>query len=202
MSYRQRGRADRARESNSVGTTVAFYHDPVEAHHAGAVVTARIEPGRRAAQHRSGDRTGEAVEPGRPELLTHPIRDQPRDPLHGLERDVAGEAVGDDDVDVAGEDVVAFHEAHVVEPAAREQGLGRLHQLVSLHVLLADVEKTDARVRHAVHVAGDDGSHGGELAQLLRSRRGVGAQIQHVGVSVRGGYRLDYGVALHAGEGP
>src|SRR5438105_13355609 len=62
MAYRQRGRADRARESNSVGATVAFYHDPVEAHHAGAVVTARIEPGRRAAQHRSGDRTGEAVE--------------------------------------------------------------------------------------------------------------------------------------------
>src|SRR5216110_1445431 len=114
MSYRQRGRADRARESNSVGATVAFYHDPVEAHHAGAVIAARIEPGRRAAQHRSGDRTGEAVEPGRPELLTRigcvrssgeavepgrpelltqPIRDQPRDALHGLERDVAGEAV-------------------------------------------------------------------------------------------------------------
>src|SRR5438552_2234630 len=40
MSYRQRGRADRARESNSVGATVAVYDDPVEAHHAGAAIAA------------------------------------------------------------------------------------------------------------------------------------------------------------------
>src|SRR5205823_12475025 len=106
MAYRQRGRADRARESNSVGATVAFYHDPVEAHHAGAVVTARIEPGRRAAQHRSGDRIGEAVEPGRPELLTHPIREQPRDALPGLERRVVGAAVGGRGGDVAGWQIV------------------------------------------------------------------------------------------------
>ncbi len=179
---------------------MAFYHDPGKPHHARAVVAAWVEPGRRAAQHWACDEAGEAIEERGLKLLAHAIGDQAGDALHGLQGDVAREAVGHHDVDPAREDVIAFHEAHVVQPAAREQRVRRLHHLVSLHVLLADVEETDAWRRETVHVAGDDGAHGGELAQLLGCRLGVGAQIEHVRVTVRGGDGGDDGGALHAGQ--
>ena len=76
----------------------------------------------------------------------------------------------------------------------------RLHHLVALHVLLADVEQADARCGAAVDVARDDRAHGGELAQLLGRRLGVGAQVEHVSVAVGGGNRRDDGGALDSGQ--
>ena len=107
----ERGGADRPRERDGIGATMAFYHDPGKADHAGAVIAARVQP---AATRRS---TGRAIEAGEPieqeacEFLPHAIGDQAGDALHGLEGHVAGKSVGDHDIDVAGEDVVALDKA-------------------------------------------------------------------------------------------
>ena len=65
--------------------------------------------------------------------------------LPGLERDIAGEAVGDDHVDPVGGDVPALDEADIVELGAlglRRDALGRLLELGAALVLLgADVEQ-------------------------------------------------------------
>ena len=142
---------------------MAFYHDPRESHHAGAVVAARIESGGCAAQHRAGDEAGHAIEQRHLEFAAQAIGDQPGDTLHGLERHVAGETIGDDDIDVAREDVITLHETDVIETARAEQAVRPLHHFVPLDVLFTDVEQADAWSRYAIDVPGDDGTHGGEL---------------------------------------
>ena len=90
---------------------------------------------------RDSDRVGEG--------FLEQALDHPGGALAGLERDVAGEAVGDDDVDPVGGHVAALDVADVLEVAAgcgRGDALGRLVQLGAALVLLgADVEEADAR---------------------------------------------------------
>ena len=54
----------------------------------------------------------------RREFLAHDAADESREPLHGLERDVAGETIGDHDVHVAREDDVALDETAVIDRRA------------------------------------------------------------------------------------
>ena len=68
--------------------------------------------------------------------------------LEQLQRDVAGEAVGDDDVGRAAQQVAALGVAGEVEPGRVAQQRVRLErQLVALLGLLADREQAHARAR-------------------------------------------------------
>ena len=102
-------------------------------------------------------------------------------PLDGLEADVAGEAVGDDDVHEPVHDVAALDVAVEVRDAlvggdelVRLDHLGR-----ALGGLLADAEQADRRLGDAHDLARERLAHDGELAQELgaaprrwRRRRG------------------------------
>jgi len=79
-----------------------------------------------AAAQWIGRSRGELVDQSVP---AQAVGDQPGDALHGLERHIAGEAIGHDDIHIAGEDVIALHETDVVEATRSEQPVGYLHDL-------------------------------------------------------------------------
>ena len=113
----------------------------------------------------------------------HLLDDEFREAFHRLERDVAGESVGDHHVDVLVEDVIALDEPQVVHAARTDQFVRILHELVSLGVFFADVEQADARIGDAEHIARDDRPHGGELRELQSGGLCVGAEVEDVRVT-------------------
>src|SRR5882757_84826 len=180
---------------------MAFYHDPGEADHARPVVTIRIEPSRHPTQHGTRNETRQGRHQRRLELFPHAIPDEARGALHRLQSDIAGETVGDYNVHFAREDVIAFHESNVVETRGLQERMGRLHDLVSLDVLFANIEQADPGLLQPVDVTGDDGAHRRKLTQLLRCRLGVRTEIEHLCVPVRGGNRGNDGGALDSFDG-
>src|SRR3546814_20498466 len=88
-----------------------------------------------------------------------------------LQRDIAGEAVGDDDIGLAHGDVVAFDEADEFERrilyAAQDLGR-RLHFIVALGVLDADIEQTDPRPVPTERRMRQIGTHHGKLHEVAR----------------------------------
>ena len=176
-----RGGRDGARHGDPIGAPMAFYHDAVQADHDGAVVAARVERRADALQHRPREQRRQLA---RGSWRVNSARSRSvissATPSIGLQRDIAGEAVGDHDVDLAGEDVVALDETDVAQrrrialrqrAARAQQRMRRLDRLVALHLLLADVQQADARRGDAVHVARDDRAHDGELLELHGASR-------------------------------
>ena len=105
-------------------------------------------------------------------------------PSERLEGDVAGEPVGDDDVDLVGHHVAALDVAD--EPGAGggegalagQERVGLLDQRVALRLLLADGEEADPGLGDAVALAGEHRAHLGELHQPGRLALGVGAGVE------------------------
>ncbi len=116
-----------ARKSETIRAAVAFYHYPGKADHAGAVVSPRVEPGSRSPQDRSRDEPRHLAEERCGKLRPQAIGDQMGSAFHGLQRHIARETIGHNDVDVTREDVVSLDETNVVEPARTQQRMRRLH---------------------------------------------------------------------------
>ena len=82
-----------------------------------------------------------------PEDGQHGVEEEAQRSLQGLQRDVAGEAVGHDDVGRRGQQVPALEvadelEARTVRRLGGEQAVGLLHQRRALRWLLADGEQS------------------------------------------------------------
>ena len=111
---------DRSRKRDAIRAAVAFYHD-----------TARAPPCTRRCIGADRDLLPPVSAPGArrgpPACSSSEAENSVRSrsaircarAFHRLQRHVAGETIGHDHVDVAREDVVAFDEADVVEPARR-----------------------------------------------------------------------------------
>ena len=134
------------RKCGAVRATVTLDHHASETNHARAIVRTGVEPELQCVQHRCrADRAQLAQRTAR-ELLAHHAADEPRKTFHRLEGHVAGESVCHDDVHVAGEDLVAFDEARVVDRRRGKSPVRLADFLRALDVLLADVEQADTRV--------------------------------------------------------
>ncbi len=70
----------------------------------------------------------------------------------------------------------------------------------ALDVLLADVEQADARPVDTVQVGGDHRAHHRELHELFGRAVGIGAEVEHHGVAVRGRHGGDDCRAIDAGH--
>ena len=133
-----------------VGAAVALHHQAVEAEEDRAIVVVGVEVDLQQVER--GPRQREAgLRPKRAlEGAAQQVGDEARRALGGLERDIAGEAVGDDDVDVAARQLVAFGEAVEAERQvvrlAQQRG-GVLELVGALQFLGADVEQLHARLR-------------------------------------------------------
>ena len=97
----------------------------------------------------------------------------------GLEGDVADEAVADDDVGVAVEEVAAFDVADEVDVGElAEEGQGVAGEGVALGVFFADGEQADAGAVDAEDVAGVHVAHDGELDEVVGVGVDVGAYVE------------------------
>ena len=121
------------------------HDEPAQAEEVGAAVRVGIET--RAQPPRSGADEEPAEGSGRAgrDLLAQRVEQGANRPLDRLERDVAGEAVGDEDVGGALEDVAALGVAAEVELGGGEQLVRLERELVPLLRLLADREQPHAR---------------------------------------------------------
>ena len=88
--------------------------------------------------------------------------------FHGLEGDIAGKAVGDNDVDSSAVEVAAFDIADVIERQLSENFVRDAGRLGPLGVFLTVAQDADARIPNAAHDTGVDLAHDGELDQVLR----------------------------------
>ena len=88
----------------------------------------------------------ELAQHGAAEFLAHGIGDQARRALHRLQSDIAGKAIGNHHIHFIRKNVVALDETHVVDIAGRQQIVRRLHDVVALDLLRADVEQAHTRL--------------------------------------------------------
>src|ERR1700730_9626128 len=103
--------ADGVGEADGVRAAMALHRDAVESEEDGAVVAPGIEPLTQLLERGRGKDIADACGQRMLERRAQELGEQPRRAFRGLQRDVAGEAVGDDDVDRAGGDVVPLDEA-------------------------------------------------------------------------------------------
>jgi hypothetical protein len=153
---------------------VGDHHGAAEAEQDGPAVAFRVQPGgelpQRPALQEGPDPGGPCPGHRGPQLC----RGEPDRPLERLQRDVAGEAVGHDHVDLAGQQVAALHVASETQwqgSPRRVRGKQFVRppgELVALARLGADGEQPDPRQGHAERELGVGDPELAELDQHLR----------------------------------
>src|SRR5690348_3595530 len=86
---------DGIRETEGIGPAVALHGDALQAQEYGAVVLARIEPAAHSIDRAAGEQVADASQQRMPEGRAEVVHHQLDRAFRGLERDIAGEAVGD-----------------------------------------------------------------------------------------------------------
>ena len=170
-------------EGQAIGRAVALHHDAAQTDEAGAVVAAVIDAilealDRRHREQRAGPGDEVAVK-----FFAEELADHFRETLRCLQRDVADEAVADDDVDRPTVDVVAFDVAVEVEIAGLEQLARFLDDIAALDVFLADVKQADGGTRLLLGRFDQRAAHHRELIQMLGGAIDIGAEVEHRGVA-------------------
>ena len=103
----------------------------------------------------------------------------------GLEGDVAGKALGDDNVDDAFADAVALHEAAVIETGQVEvaqQGRCGLHFLDALDFFGADIEQADGRALKSQDDPRHRRAHDRKIDEVAGVGAHRGADVEHDGL--------------------
>ena len=166
-----------------------FTTTPFEAEEDAAIGGARIELAAQHVERAAGDEAADAAQKRAPQRAAQEMRDQLGGAFGGLERDIAGEAVGHDDVDRAFGDIVAFDEAGELD---RQRGIvaqdvrRALHRVVALHVFGADIENADGRPLEAQDGAREGLAHHREIDQLLGADDDVRADVEHHALAALG----------------
>ena len=160
---------------------MALHADPVQAQQHGSIVTARIDAHAERVQRRPGEQAPQARQGRGRQCLFQELTEQHGRAFGGLQRDIAGEAVGDDDVDGAGADVVSLDETVKADGQVGplQGGGGVLDGLVALEAFGADVENADRRLLQAQDVAREDLAHDGELHQVVGVAFHVRTEVEH-----------------------
>src|SRR5206468_9901136 len=133
------------------------HHEPAQAEEVGAAVRVGIEALAETPGGRTDEHPAEGARSAGGDLLAQRVEQGADRPLDRLERDVAGEAVGDEDVRGALEDVAPLGVAAEVEIGGGEQLVRLERELVSLLGLLADGEEPNRRPRDAEDLLREDG---------------------------------------------
>ena len=123
--------------------------EAVEAEERRAAVLGVVDAPAEAAERLARQQVADARAERRRQLVVQQALDRLDQPFADLQRDVAGEAVADDDVDVAGVDVAPLDVADEVDRRVLEQLVRLARQLVALALFLADRQQPDARRRAA-----------------------------------------------------
>src|ERR1700687_867373 len=115
--------------------------------------------------------------------VTHALEDELGGAFRGLDQDVAAEAVGDHDIGLSFEDVLALDVADEIDAWQRpKQGFASLNQLVALAGFLPIAEERHPWRLEAHQLLGIDAPHQRVLDEVLRLGIGVGADIEEEAV--------------------
>src|SRR5689334_16096533 len=144
-----RGKPDRVADRPPAAVAVRDHREPAQAEEVRAAVGVRVETGAEAPRRGLDQEAAELPARGGGHLLPEGVEEVLDRPLEQLEHDVAGEAVGHDDVGGAAQELAALGVAAEVERALAQQGVRVERQRVSLLVLLADREEPHLWVLHA-----------------------------------------------------
>ena len=161
---------------------MALDDDAVETEKNAAVGPARIHllpqlPERRTREQ-VADPGAERAAHGAPEVFANLARRA----LGGFQRDIAGKALGHDDVDRALADVVALDKAEILEAGqffVAQHAAGFAHLFEAFRFLDADIEKADARPFDAEQDARGRGTHHRQIDEMLGVGADRGADIEH-----------------------
>ena len=138
--------------------------------------------------HHGGGQLGQQV---LPENIPQGVTGKGAHALHGLEQDVAGEAVGDDDVAAALDGLLGLDVADEVQvallPGLAQQGQSLLLQVRALAVLRADVQQAHPGALQSQHPAGIEAAQIRKLHQVLRGALGVGPAVDEHSLAAGGG---------------
>jgi hypothetical protein len=198
------GRGDRASRAGPVGDD----HGAAQAQQDGSAVALRVQPGGQFAQAAALQEGAEARGPGRGDRGPKLGRGEPDGALQGLERDVPGEAVGHDHVDLAGQQVPALH---IARERQRERAVRRIGgqqfvrppgELVPLSGLGPDGEQPDPRGGDAERELRVGHAELAELDEHLRLGIGGGAGVDQDGPARPGGQHHGQPRTVHAGQRP
>src|SRR5271154_884483 len=126
---------------------MALDDDAVQTDHARTIIAARIYPFAQRIDARPRREVAELAQRRPYKLLAHGINNQSRRAFHRFQRNIAGESIGDHDIDLVGKNIMSFDEADVVDIHGAQQIVRDLDHIVALDLLLADVEQADARLR-------------------------------------------------------
>ena len=193
---------DRMGKALRIGAAVRLHHHAVQSQHHRAVVAARIEPFAQPLEGRPHQQIGDARGQAAAEYLAQQIADELKRALAGLQRDVAGEAVGDHHVGGAGGDVVALDEADELrrDVAGAQRLGGEAQGVVALQFLRADIQQADGGRGQAQHGAGEYVAHHREFHQVARVAQHVGAEVEQHHVAARRGADGRHGGPVDAGQ--
>jgi len=175
----QAGRGDRAGGAGPVGDD----HRSPQAQQDRSAVALRVQPGGQLAQAAPLQEGAEPRGPGRGHRGPQLGRGEPDRALQRLQRDVPGETVGHDHVDLAGQQVAALHVARegqrerAVRRIGGQQLVGPPGELVSLAGFGPDGEQPDPRGADAQRELGVGHAELAELHQHLRLGVGGGAGV-------------------------
>ena len=174
-----RGEVDRPRDALRSERAVRHHAELAQAQQEGAALGLRVDGVAQPAQRRLEQQAARLGPRARRRRVAHRAQQGVRGPLHDLEEDVAGEAVGHDHVGLARPDREALDVAREVQPArAAERRVGRLHVLGPLRRLGAVGEQGDARALDAEHRLHEGRAHVRELDQVLGPHLDVRAAVQ------------------------
>src|SRR5690606_34258566 len=122
-----------------------------------------------------------AAETCRTDLRPQPMADEASGGFRDLERDVAGEPIRHDDVEIPGEQVAALGVPGIEEVLAlvlAQQAMDRTPQLCPLTVIAAVAQHGDARPYPAVLPSGVHRPENGELHEVQRPNVDVRAHVE------------------------
>jgi hypothetical protein len=187
------GAADGALHGPCVGAAVGDETAAVQAQQRSSPVLAVVHPLSEAVENRLGQGVAELAAGTRRHLLPQHPQQHLAERLGALQHGVADEAVANDHVHFAIENVPPLDVADEVEAGRLEHPEDLAGELRPLPLFLADRQYADARLRHAKHRLGVEVPHDGELAQMNGLAVDVGSHVEEHGAAP--------GVGQHGGEG-
>src|ERR1700694_3382900 len=178
--------ADRIEGRAGIRAAVRYHRHPVDAEEDGPTELAPVGAPADGPQLGADQQPAEGRDRVALHRVPHALEDELGGTLSGLDQDVAAEAVGDHDIGLASEDVLAFDVADEIDAFERaEQRFARLDQLVALAGLLAIAEQRHPWRFETHQLLGVDTPHQRVLDEVLRLCIGVGTDVQQIAVLPR-----------------
>src|SRR5438552_6577999 len=148
VSVKVKGHADGVLDGARRGTSVTNDRRSLHPQERHTPVLGIVDLLAKPPERRAGQEVPEPRPDRLPDLLPQEMENRLGGAFDRLQRDVADEAVADNDVGLAIEDIAPFNVADEVEGRLLQDPEGLPCDLVALGVLLADTHQPDARIRN------------------------------------------------------